>query len=407
MKNRLTGGERPLSPRYGYVILVLMCLGIAMPSFGQYQIAGFGKEVIADYLGVELTDQQFGTLNMATFLPGVLLSLVSGLLVDRFGPRRIIVIGTVLAGIGVVGRALWGSYAAILLSMFLMGVSTTFFNSNGAKILGTWFEPARASFLVGIFLAFTNLVMSLSTGMAAVFPTVDAAFWTAAAAGVAVTLVLLVFMRDNPAAKTEAAERVSVADCVRLCVKSRGVWLAALAALCLTTAAVGCIQFAPTALQARGFAPKVSSLCGMCINLGATLGCLLSGLLSKRLKRLKLWLLVGGLLGAVAAALAWRLPSPGLVAVGLFVTGFLTSGLTPVVVALPLQLPEIGPRYAGTAGGFMATVQLIGNTLLPPYVITAIAGNENYGVMFLCFGALMLAFCVLCPLLPIGGRRPQ
>ena len=41
MKNRLTGA-RTLSPRYGYVILALMCLGIAMPSFAQYQISGFG-----------------------------------------------------------------------------------------------------------------------------------------------------------------------------------------------------------------------------------------------------------------------------------------------------------------------------------------------------------------------------
>ena len=407
MKNRLTGGERPLSPRYGYVILVLMCLGIAMPSFGQYQIAGFGKEVIADYLGVELTDQQFGTLNMATFLPGVLLSLVSGLLVDRFGPRRIIVIGTVLAGIGVVGRALWGSYAAILLSMFLMGVSTTFFNSNGAKILGTWFEPARASFLVGIFLAFTNLVMSLSTGMAAVFPTVEAAFTAAAVVAVVVAVLMTLLMRDrprDPAENAADAGGASVRECLRVCVKSRGLWLAALCMLCMTTAAVGPIQFLPTALQARGLEPGTASLCGMCLTLGSTLGCLLVPAVSRLLWRPKLSMAVMGALAAVATAFSWRVESVPLLAAALFVTGLLTTGISPLVASLPLRMAEIGPRYAGTAGGFVATIQLLGNMVLPTYVVTAIAGEGNYEGMFLCFGALMLFFCVFSVFLPIGGR---
>ena len=404
MKNRLTGGERPLSPRYGYVILVLMCLGIAMPSFAQYQIAGFGKEAIASYLGTPLDDRAFSTLNMATFLPGIIFSLISGLMVDRFGTRRVVVSGVVLAALGIVLRAFVVGYASIWISMFLMGVCTTFYNANGAKILGSWFEPAKAGLLLGVFMGFTNVAMSFSTGMTAIFPTVRSAFLTAVGIAVVVTILCAALMRDNTARRA-AEERVSIAACLRICVKSRGVWLAALGMSLLTTSCVGLIQFIPTALQYRGVAPQAASLCGMCVTLGATAGCLLVPILSRRLRRVKLWLSVCGVLAAALVAFAWSLASVPLTAAALFAAGFLTSGLGPLVMAIPLQLPEIGPRYAGTAGGFVSTVQLVGNTLLPTYVITAIAGNNNYGGMFLCFGSLMLFFAVLSFFLPLKGKK--
>lgn len=406
MKNRLTGA-RTLSPRYGYVILALMCLGIAMPSFAQYQISGFGKEAVSAALGAEMNDRSFSTLNMVCFLPGALLSLISGLLVDRLGPRRVVVTGVILACLGVVARAIWPSYLTVLLSMFLIGVCTTFFNTNAPKILGSWFEPAKASLLLGVFLAFTNMSMAIGTGLTAVFPTVESAFTAAAVVAVVVAVLMTLLMRDRPRDPAEDAAEgggASVRECLRVCVKSRGLWLAALCMLCMTTAAVGPIQFLPTALQARGLEPGTASLCGMCLTLGSTLGCLLVPAVSRLLWRPKLSMAVMGALAAVATAFSWRVESVPLLAAALFMTGLLTTGISPLVASLPLRMAEIGPRYAGTAGGFVATIQLLGNMVLPTYVVTAIAGEGNYEGMFLCFGALMLFFCVFSVFLPIGGR---
>lgn len=411
MKERIS--QRKINPRYGYVVLILLCLGITMPNFAQYQTTGFGKQAVAEFLGRELSDSQFSMINMAPLIPGAFLSLVSGLLVDRFGPRRVIVTGVVLSAIGVVLRATLEAYEAILASMILMGVCATFLNSNGAKVIGTWFEPKKASVLLGVFLAVANISMSLGTGITAVFSSVHSAFICAAVLAVIVAVLWIVFMRDNkqpPQGADEGLpqERASVKDCLKICVRSKGVWLSAFCMMTLITAAVASTQFLPTALQAREVKPLsqgAASLCGMCITLGATVGCILLPLICSKLKNLKRWMIGGCVIAAFGIAFAWRITNTPLMVACLIITGFLTSGFSPIITALPLRLKEIGPKYAGTAGGFIATIQLLGNVVLPTYVICNIVGNNNYNMMFICFGILVLIFCVLCVFLPLGKRE--
>ncbi|MDD6188156.1 MAG: MFS transporter [Clostridiales bacterium] len=408
MKERISAKNS--TARYGYIVLVLLCLGITMPNFAQYQITGFGKEAISRFLGRELSDSQFSLVNMSPLIPGVFLSLVSGLLVDRFGPRKVITTGVVLSALGVVLRVGLDSYGTIIASMILMGVCATFLNANGPKVLGTWFAPGKASILLGVFLAIANISMALGTGIVAVFDTVHSAFLCAAIVAVIVALLWIVFMRDNKNApegvKAETpAEKVPIIECIKICAGSKGVWLAAFCMMCICTATVGATQFLPTALQSRGVSKETASLCGMCITIGATIGCLISPTLSTILKQPKKWMFVGGLLAAAGAAFAWRITSVPVMVVCLTITGFLTSGFSPIINSLPLSLKEIGPRYAGTAGGFIATIQLVGNVVLPTYVICNIVGNNNYNGMFICFGALMLIFCVLCIFLPLESKK--
>ena len=409
MKERISSKKN--TAKYGYFVLVLLCLGITMPNFAQYQLTGFGKEAIAQFLGRELSDSQFSMVNMAPLIPGIFLSLVSGLLVDRFGPRKVITTGVVLSAVGVVLRVSLDSYGTVLASMILMGVCATFLNANGPKVLGTWFEPGKASIMLGILLAVANVSMAIGTGIVAVFDTVQSAFICAAVVAVIVAVLWILFMRDNknaPAGGEELVEddeKLSVIQCIKVCAKSKGVWQAAFCMMCICTATVGATQFLPTALLSRGVSQDTASLCGMCITIGATIGCLVSPTLSTKLKQPKKWMFCGGIISAIGTSFAWRITSLPVMIVCLVITGFLTSGFSPIVNSLPLSLKEIGPKYAGTAGGFIATVQLIGNVVLPTYVICNIVGNNNYNGMFICFGSLMLIFCVLCIFLPLGGKK--
>jgi NNP family nitrate/nitrite transporter-like MFS transporter len=409
MKERIT--PKKISLKYGYVVLILLCIGITLPNFAQYQITGFGKEEISLFLGRSLTDSDFSLLNMSPLIPGAFLSLVSGLLVDRFGPRKVIVTGVVLTAAGVVLRVFTSSYGALVASMILMGVCATFLNSNGPKVIGTWFEPNKASILLGVFLAVANVSMSIGTGSAAVFGSVNTAFVWSAGIAVVVAVLWIIFMRDNKAgvggAKEEenAGEKLDLATCIKTCAGSKGVWISASCMLCLCTAAVASTQFLPTALMSRGVERETASLCGMCITLGGMAGCLLSPLLSTLFKKPKLWMIGGGVLAALGLAFAWKITSIPVMVVCLVLTGFLTSGFTPIISSLPLRLKEIGPRYAGTAGGFIATIQLLGNVVLPTYVICNIVGDNNYDAMFICFGALSIIFCVLCVFLPLDTGK--
>jgi NNP family nitrate/nitrite transporter-like MFS transporter len=83
----------------------------------------------------------------------------------------------------------------------------------------------------------------------------------------------------------------------------------------------------------------------------------------------------------------------------LFFTGFVTTGLTPLLVAIPIQLKEIGAKYAGTAGGVVGTIQLFGTVVIPTYILTPIVGND-FELLFYLFGVILVMFAFFSQLLP-------
>jgi NNP family nitrate/nitrite transporter-like MFS transporter len=58
-----------------------------------------------------------------------------------------------------------------------------------------------------------------------------------------------------------------------------------------------------------------------------------------------------------------------------------------------IRLPGIGPLYAGTAGGLIATLELLGGVVLPTYVASAIAG-ANRGVYFIILGIASVVWII-------------
>ena len=71
----------------------------------------------------------------------------------------------------------------------------------------------------------------------------------------------------------------------------------------------------------------------------------------------------------------------------------------PTFMSFPALLPEIGPKYAGTATGIIATLELIGAVVIPTYIITPLAGT-NFKLYFFMAGATMIICAFVILLLP-------
>jgi len=71
---------------------------------------------------------------------------------------------------------------------------------------------------------------------------------------------------------------------------------------------------------------------------------------------------------------------------------------------MALNFPEIGTRYAGTAGGFIATLMLLGNIVLPTYIIMPLSGGD-YKIFFILEGVCMLIFVILAPFIPFVQEK--
>ena len=80
-------------------------------------------------------------------------------------------------------------------------------------------------------------------------------------------------------------------------------------------------------------------------------------------------------------------------------TGTLLGAAMPIFFSAPILLEGIGIRYAGSAAGVIATLQLLGAVLIPTYILTPIAG-ENYGLLFSLAALCMLVMFVFGLLIP-------
>jgi hypothetical protein len=119
---------------------------------------------------------------------------------------------------------------------------------------------------------------------------------------------------------------------------------------------------------------------------------------------MKPYLILIALLGAAGAFWSWQLPiGPAMVAALIF-AGFMQTAIAPLIFSLPVLLPEIGPVYAGSAGGIISTLQVLGAVLIPTFIITPLAGSNVsvlFGLAALC-SALIIAPVLFLP--ELGSR---
>ena len=398
--------------RYAWVILLLMCLGITMPNYAQYQVPAFGPTIQES---MKLVPSQFSTIATAPLLPGIFLSLIAGLLVDRFGARRIMVGAMAVSAAAIILRVFTEEFWGMYLTMIFTGVAATFLNSNAGKILGQWFSPEKMAVGMGIFLASANASMALGTGTASVYSGIRGAFIGAAVIAVIVLVCWVFLMRDKPAERRDgdaAPEKVSVLKGLKIAATNRTVWMVA---VCLFLSAGGITSmanFMPSALNERGFAEGACNVVSMAITLGGLVGCLVSPSTVKLFPNRRVYFICHAAVAVIGMLFAWRISdSPAVTFILLLITGYCANGFTPLLMSMPVQDRRIGTRYGGTAGGFVATVQLGGSVVIPSYIIAPIAtradGSCNYALYFGLVAVMMALFIVICNLLPGVGRKSE
>ncbi len=101
-------------------VLVFLCTAIAGNYYEYDAIAP-----IADFLRTQrgFTQSQIGMLNAVFSLPNIVLALVGGLLIDRYGPARVALWTAGTCFIGSALTAIGSPYAVMVCGRLLFGVS--------------------------------------------------------------------------------------------------------------------------------------------------------------------------------------------------------------------------------------------------------------------------------------------
>ena len=357
-----------------------------------------------------LSQGQYGSIATAPLLAGIILSFLSGLLMDRFGVKVILVSIFITVG-GIILRAFTSGYWFLFISMLLLGFSASFVNANTPKVAGAWFPSSKVTAMMGLVLCFSNMGNALGSGTAPQFATTQAAFRVAAVLAVVVLVLWVLFLTEKkgPAASAreeeaeEEEERAAFKDSIRAVLRNKGLWFVALCNIGMMLGMLTNIIFMPQALMSRGLTEGEAGWYAVALTAGTMLTTLISPSIIRKIgttgNKVRWIMRICALAGGVLEVTAWLLPKGIAMILGLFPTGFIVEVFLPFLQSMPGYLEGIGRKFAATATGTAMTLQLLCCVFIPSYIVAPIAG-ENYLLLF----GLMAAMCIL-PIL-FSARLP-
>jgi MFS family permease len=253
----------PRSPR---VVLAGATAAQASVSFVNFGLPAIGPRLRADFT---LSLLELGAILTAGLLGSGLALIASGIVVDRYGTRRSMLVGTVVGTAGLVAAALMSSAAGLFGALFVFGIGTAVVPVAGAGALFRSFPATRRGWALGV----RQTAVPLGGAIAAVgFPILYAAggsraTFLATAAVVCVTgVAFAALVGDDRTGRAHAVER-----------PFRSIWAAPgmqrllLVAACYIVVLQALLAYIVPAIRAAGYSALTASVAYFAINVTAML----------------------------------------------------------------------------------------------------------------------------------------
>ena len=140
--------------RYRWLVLAVVWVGYILSFFQRFAPTSIAQDLSAAF---QISATSLGALAATYFYVYTVTQIPTGVLVDTWGPRRILIAGGLVAGVGSVlfGLAPSFSWALVGRTLIGLGVSVTFIAM--LKLVALWFEENRFATLVGVCLLIGNL----------------------------------------------------------------------------------------------------------------------------------------------------------------------------------------------------------------------------------------------------------
>jgi len=384
------------SSSYSLLILFVIWMATFAGTYQQFQLPPLAERL---FLTLNITNTQFSSMMSGPMIPAILFSILAGVLADRYGVKRVVGVGMFMGFTALILRIFAVNFWQFFFCMVFSGFGSAFLNANLPKIVATWFSVDKINKMMGICMTASSLAMTIGMGTTALFPTTRVAFTLAALLSGVVFIIWLIFMRNKPHDNVEQpAQPLNVY--LKVIIKNKAVWLVGFCLMFLLGCNMIISSFLPTALiKMRGIDSVTAGTVGAMFVLGTFFGSILGPLLFHRIGRIGPFIMGIGMVGAVLSTFAWLVPNGISLYAALLFAGCPIGAAIPILMAFPISLPEIGPTYAGSAGGIISTLQLLGAVMIPTFIATPIAG-DNYYLLFGMAGACMLIMGLIALFLP-------
>jgi sugar phosphate permease len=400
------------------------CQGLAVATaflalFSIVGLALYGLPFFYDFFVRDLgwTRQQVTSGNaLSKLIVGPLFGFLAGTIVDRFGPRRLMLFGILIAGLALVGLAGTATLAAFYAFYFMNALGNVCGGPLPNQVLlSGWFSAGRGKAMgiaylgIGIGGALVPLLAHALT---------QALGWRTALQVLGVLMIVIAFpvaffVREppgtagsgvaghGPPAGANAGAAVSLGRILR----RPAFYLLAIGSMASIGAVGGTMQNLKLYLAGdRGLSQGEAATVLSLVLFGSLAGRLLMGWLADRWARkyvmLLIYLIVAGSIPLLAAA-----PGPGTLRAAALVFGV---GLGGDYMIIPLMAADLfGLRLMGRVMGIVLTADGVAEATVPMAVATLRDRAGSYGPGFVLLVGLAVVGAAAVALLPRPRRDDQ
>ncbi len=400
----MNGQPEPRAPQILAVVTAFLAL-FAIVGFALYGLPRFYPYFVKE-LG--WSRQQVTSGNAYSKIAVALaFGFLAGRLVDRFGPRRLMLAGIVMAGGALVGLSYVKSLAAFYVFYTFNALGYVFGGPLPNQVLlSRWFERGRGK-AMGV--AYLGIGVGGALVPILAYTLTEAYGWRGAlrilgVLMIAVSLPAAYFVREPATAKTVGAGRTAVASTPALggILSRMPFYLLMLGSMASIGAVGGTIQNLALYLSLDRKLPQVEIDTTLSIILaGSVIGRLTMGWLADRWPKKHVMLLIYTIVAVSIPMLVYS-PTPTTLKICAFVFGI---GLGGDYMIIPLMAAELyGVAILGRVMGIVLTADSVSESLVPMLVASLRDRAGSYTSGFLVLVVLAAIGAVATALLPRGPQ---
>jgi predicted MFS family arabinose efflux permease len=331
-----------------------------------------------------LTYAAAGAIQTAYFWTYTVVQLPIGLVVDRWGVRRVMLACMGLLTLGALAFALSGGYGTAIVARMLVGVGAAAVWVPGLRLISEWFPPAERGRATGIMGAGAGIGGTIGL---VVVPWVAASCgwrWAYALTALPALVTVALIAALLPESRGGRAAPIRDPGGLRRVLASRSLWPFTITVSLAYGAYFSFVTFLP-AFLVRGMgmtSPQAGLVTGL-ITAGTIASWPLAGVVSDGLGRRKPVYLASQVAG-VATCIAFALVVPGLGTMGAMATALVAGLLTGGIIIPFVMITELfPPELAGTASGVTNTAAFVGGMVLPIVLGRVVDVTGSFGAAFL------------------------
>ena len=346
---------------------------------------------------LSLSPGALGLLTSAYFLAFAAMQIPAGMLLDRYGPRRVEPVLLLIAAAGALAFAFAGGEAALLGARALIGLGVAVCLMAPMKAIATWYPPERQPSLAGWVMAAGGVGALAATApleIALRYATWRTIFVVLAAATTVVAVWIWFAIPDTPRPATAPGFRAQWAGVRRVFANPRFWWIAPLGGFGMGSfMAVQGLWSVPWLIEVEGLSRAIAARHLLVMGAVILAGYLLLGMFATRLAR-------QGIHARHLFAAGFALNALALAAIVLHVPGsWLWWGLYGLgaavnVLAFTVLNEGFGKELAGRANTALNLMMFMGS-FVTQWGIGLVVDWARAGLGLGTAGGLKLAFAVV------------